>query len=61
MNTVRVRGVVIGDGMPKICAPIVEKTKEKIWKAADVIARSAADMAEWRIDWFESCTDVRAV
>lgn len=61
MNTVRVRGVVIGDGMPKICAPIVEKTEEKIWEAAAVIARSAADMAEWRIDWFESCTDVRAV
>ena len=61
MDTVCVRGVVIGEGMPKICAPIVEKTEKKIWEAAEEIAHSAADMAEWRIDWFEGFANAAAV
>ena len=30
MNTVKVRNTVIGEGMPKICVPIVGVTKEAI-------------------------------
>ena len=29
-NYVEVRGVKIGEGVPKICVPIVGKTKEEI-------------------------------
>ena len=31
-NYVEVRGVKIGEGVPKICVPIVGKTKEEILK-----------------------------
>ena len=31
---------VFGEGDPKICAPIVGRTKEDIFKAAEVIAKT---------------------
>ena len=57
MSTVKVRNVVIGEGMPKICVPIVGKTKEDILKAAAVIKATRHDIVEWRVDWFEDAFD----
>lgn len=57
MSTVKVRNVVIGEGMPKICVPIVGKTKEDILKAASVIKATRHDIIEWRVDWFEDAFD----
>ena len=34
---------VFGEGDPKICAPIVGRTKEDVFKAAEVIAKTEAD------------------
>ena len=34
---VEVRGVKIGEGVPKICVPIVGKTKEEILAAEDLL------------------------
>ncbi len=34
MNTVKVRDMKIGAGVPKICVPIVGETKEEILAAA---------------------------
>ena len=39
---------VFGEGDPKICAPIVGRTKEDVFKAAEVIAKTEADVVEWR-------------
>lgn len=46
------RKVVIGEGIPKICIPIVEQTEEAILKAAQECLALPADMFEWRADWF---------
>lgn len=54
MNPVVVRNIVIGEGMPKICVPIVGKTKDEILQAAREICNSSADLVEWRADWYES-------
>lgn len=54
MKTVTVRNTVIGEGMPKICVPIVGVTKEAILEEARAITKLPADVVEWRIDWFES-------
>ena len=35
MNTVKVRNIEIGAGIPKICVPIVGKTKEEALKIID--------------------------
>jgi len=57
MNAVKVRNVVIGEGMPKICVPIVGVTKEAILDEARAITKLPADVVEWRIDWFEHVFD----
>ncbi len=61
MNLVVVRNVKIGEGMPKICVPIVGKTEAEILKEAGAIIRSATDLVEWRVDWFESVFDIEKV
>ena len=57
MNTVKVRNVEIGSGIPKICVPIVEVTREKILSSAADIIRIGADVVEWRADWYEDIFD----
>lgn len=53
INKVQVRNVVIGEGMPKICAPIVGRTREEILFQAREVKDAGPDLAEWRADWFE--------
>lgn len=53
MDTVRVREIEIGTGQPKICVPIAAVSQEEILKCAKAIACSAADIVEWRMDWYE--------
>ena len=61
MNAVKVRNTVIGEGMPKICVPIVGVTKEAILEEARAITKLPADVVEWRIDWFENVFDFAAL
>ena len=58
---VEVRGVRIGEGTPKICVPIVAGEIEGIIEAAGLIARSKADLAEWRADLFQGLKDPKKV
>ena len=60
-NYVEVRGVKIGEGVPKICVPIVGKTKEEILAAAKSFADVKMDVVEWRVDWFEGVLDFAQV
>lgn len=57
MNPVRIRGVAIGEGMPKICVPITGRTREEIGKMAETINELSADVVEWRADWYEDVSD----
>ncbi|MBP3852385.1 MAG: type I 3-dehydroquinate dehydratase [Erysipelotrichaceae bacterium] len=57
MNTVKVRNVVIGEGLPKIIVPIVAKTKEEILAAAKSFEGIQLDIVEWRVDWFDGVFD----
>ena len=53
MNTVKIRNIEIGSGLPKICVPIIGATKEDILVEAENIGSLPVDIAEWRVDWFE--------
>ena len=53
MNTVQVKNTVIGEGRPKICVPIVGRTKTDILEEAKKITTLPVDVVEWRVDWFE--------
>ena len=61
MKPVIVRNVSIGEGMPKICVPIVGTTREEILKTAEEVLNTPADMVEWRVDWFESVLEMQKV
>lgn len=61
MNIVRVRNLEIGSGIPKICVPIVGRTKEEILAEAGIFSSIPADLAEWRADWFDDVFDFEKV
>lgn len=60
-QVVTVRNLTIGEGMPKICVPIVAVTKEEIIKKAEEIRNYPADMIEWRADYFEDAYHLEAL
>lgn len=57
MNTVKVRNIEIGAGIPKVCVPIVGVTREEILAAGEQIKEIGADVVEWRVDWYEHVFD----
>ena len=61
MNTVKIRNVEIGSGIPKICVPIVGVTKEDILAEAKSFDNIPVDVVEWRVDWFENVFDFSKV
>lgn len=57
MNTVKIRNIELGAGIPKICIPIVEHTRKEILTAAALIRETTADIVEWRADWYADIFD----
>ena len=53
MNTVQIRDLVLGEGIPKICVPITGRTREEILGRLEEGKASKPDLAEWRADWYE--------
>ncbi|GHV97084.1 3-dehydroquinate dehydratase [Lactobacillus nasalidis] len=54
MTTVKVRNIVLGEGLPKIAVPNVGATEEEILASAKEIAAAKPDIMEWRIDYYEA-------
>lgn len=50
-NSILVRHIRIGEGIPKICVPLVAKTEEDIVSAVETIMNSEPDMIEFRADY----------
>ena len=48
MNTVRVRNMVLGDGIPKICVPVIAHTYEELVRALDAVKKTSFDLVEFR-------------
>lgn len=61
MKIVEVRNIKIGEGIPKICVPVVGKTREEILSQAEQILKMSVDIVEWRVDWFEEVNDIDKV
>jgi len=61
LKPVVVRNVVIGQGRPKICVPIVAATEEEILQAAEGFAEIPADIVEWRADRYEEAFETEKV
>lgn len=61
MNTIKVRGIEIGVGKPKIIVPIVGVDHQEIINEAKSLKDLPFDVVEWRVDWFEASQDWNAV
>jgi 3-dehydroquinate dehydratase-1 len=57
-NTVKVKGVTIGEGMPKICVPMVGKTLSDLLEEAIYLNTLDEDVIEWRVDFFEDVLEL---
>lgn len=44
------RGVTLGEGMPKICLPVLGKCEADVLASADAARLCSPDIIEWRID-----------
>ena len=53
MKTVKLRGVEVGAGMPKVIVPIVAATRAGILEKAREFKDHALDVVEWRVDFYE--------
>ncbi len=60
-RVIEVRGVRIGDGIPKICIPVMGGRVEEILDEAKKASMADPDMVEWRIDTMEEPEDENAV
>lgn len=60
MKTVKVRNIVIGEGLPKICVPIVGKNAEELIEEIAILKQEQVDVVEWRMDWFDQIMDQNA-
>ena len=59
--SITIRGCHIGEGRQKVIIPIVEVSESKILERALEFSKLRTDCVEWRVDWFEQCTNVHSV
>ena len=60
-KTVKVRDIILGEGIPKICVPIVGKTKEDLVDEISALKDINLDLVEWRVDYYENVENVEKV
>ena len=53
MNTVTLRNIQIGRGIPKVIVPIAEQSREGILAMGKRLSQSEADAVEWRADYYD--------
>lgn len=51
-KTVTIRNITLGEGMPKICVPMIGKNKAEYIVELEAMKELAVDIVEWRMDWF---------
>lgn len=49
---IQIKGLIIGEGIPKICVPLTGKTSEEICREAEAAKNAGADLVEWRADLY---------
>lgn len=58
IESLKIRNIEFGTGIPKICVPIVARTKEEILDTGKKVFAKKPDCIELRIDWFEDVRDM---
>lgn len=53
IKAVTLNRTVLGEGTPKICVPVVGRSREEICRQAEPVAAAEPDLVEWRVDFYE--------
>ncbi|MCI2047222.1 MAG: type I 3-dehydroquinate dehydratase [Faecalibacterium sp.] len=61
MHTVEIRGVALGDGIPKVIVPLCETDAAALLEQARALGTSEADLIEWRVDALDGAKDAAVV
>lgn len=61
MRVIKIRNIVIGEGVPKICVPLVGKSYDEILNGARLLTGVHTDLVEWRADWYEEALSIGKV
>lgn len=59
--SVLIKNLEIGEGRTKICVPVIGEKKESILIQAEQLKESAADIIEWRADYYCDVMDIDKV
>ena len=61
MKPIVIKNTALGEGIPKICVPIVARTQaEAVTQAQEIVLlkeEQAVDLVEWRADWMNGVED----
>lgn len=60
-NIVKVKNLRIGEGIPKICVPIIGKNNTEIIEELKQIKKSKPDLVEWRVDYYQDVENLNKV
>lgn len=60
-KVVKIRGVIIGEGLPKICVSMVGETIKELIEEANLLKNLDLDVVEWRVDFFKDVTNIDKV
>ena len=61
MNTVKIRNLTLGTGIPAICIPNIGRTRDEILSLTRQYQNMHMDLMEWRADWFEGVEEIDQV
>lgn len=60
-KVVTIKNVKIGEGLPKICVPMVGETIDQLVEEANFLKNLDLDVVEWRVDFFENVINIDKV
>ncbi|MEH7417789.1 type I 3-dehydroquinate dehydratase [Neobacillus drentensis] len=60
-KTITVRGITLGEGVPKICVPMVGTSIHQLIEEANYLKTLDLDVVEWRVDFFEHVEQIEKV
>lgn len=58
---VYIKGAAIGEGLPKICVPVMGENIEILCQETEAAKKAGADLVEWRADFFDKIFQPDAV
>ncbi len=61
MKTIRIRNLMLGEGIPKICVPVMGRNQEEISDSAKEALARRPDIVEWRADFLEELQSEAAI